>query len=282
VEDLAQARAERWWLTKRKVGSLSRAAAFIDDVGFALLFPKKGVVLPTLYEAVSDQPLSGIEDYWSADVDRIWGWKDELPRRGLAWYGRFLRGRPSFLAPPLLVDLYPRTGRPDDFEDAGLSPAAHRIARILLRSGPQSTAALREALDVEGRRASDAFSRTVGELTRALVVTHFGAEKAGAGWPTPILELTARAFEIPRRRNATAARPRAARRFLDTMLEARPPDLVSAFGWGTDGARDALEDLVASGHALRSDRGYRSLSFGSGSPRPALLGSAPPRSLEIR
>jgi len=265
VEDLGQARTRRWWLTKRKVRSLGRAGAFVDDVGFALLFPHKGVVLPTLYEAASDQPLSSIEDYWGPDVDRVWGWKDELPRRGLAWYGRFLRGRPSFLAFPLLVDLYPRAGRPDDFEGAQLSPAAHRVARILLRSGPQSTAALREALGVEGRRAGGAFNRTIGELGRALVVTHFGVEKAGAGWPTPMLELTTRAFEIPRRRNASSARLRAAGRFLDTMLEVRPYELGSAFGWGADGARDALENLVASGHAARSDRGYRSRSFGSGS-----------------
>jgi hypothetical protein len=261
VQDLSRARAKRWWLTGRRVGTLARAAAFIDDVGFALLFPNRGVFLPSLYEAASDRPLSGPEGDWGPEADRVWGWKDELPRRGLAWYGRFLRGRPSFLAPPLLADLYPRTGRPDDFEGAQLSPAAHRIARILLRSGPQSTAALREALDVEGRRAGEAFDRTIGELGRSLVVTHFGVEEAGAGWPTPILELTARAFEIPRRRNASSARLRAARRFLDTMLEARPEELGRAFGWGADEARDALERLVARRQACRTDRGYRSLSF---------------------
>jgi hypothetical protein len=261
VKDLVKARAKRWWLTRPKVASIERAGAFVEDVGFALLFPNKGVVLPTLYEVASDQPLSGLDGDWGPDADRVWGWKDELPRRGLAWYGRFLRGRPSFLAPSLLVDLYPWSGRPDDFEDAGLSPAAHRVARILLRSGPQSTAALREALDVEGRRASEAFNKTMGELARALVVTHFGLEEEGAGWPTPILELTARAFEIPRRRNVTAPRLRAARRFLDTMLVVRAQELGNAFGWGADGARDALEELVARGEAARPGPGYRSLSF---------------------
>jgi hypothetical protein len=131
----------------------------------------------------------------------------------------------------------------------------------LLRSGPQSTAALREALDVEGRRAGEAFNRTMGELGRALVVTHFGLEEEGAGWPTPILELTARAFEIPRRRNVAAARLQAARRFIDTMLVARAHELGNAFGWGADGARAALEELVARGEATRLDPGYRSLSF---------------------
>ncbi len=267
MEDLEAQRARRWWQAKRKIGSIERASAFVADVGFALLFPNKGVVLPTLYEVASDRPMESLGEDWGPDAERVWGWKDELPHRGLAWYAKFLRGRPSFLAPSLLADLYPRPGRPKDFEDAGLSAAAYRIARILLRSGPQSTTALREALDVEGRKAGEAFSNAVAELGRALVITHFGVEEEGAGWPTPVLELTARAFSIPRRRNPEACRRRATRRFLDTMLVARPYELGNAFGWGADAARAALEDLVARGDAARVDSGYRVISF---DPSPRL------------
>lgn len=259
--DLEAARARRWWAGRRKVGRIDRAAAFIEDLGFALLFPNKGVVLPSLYDVASDRPLFSPAGDWGPDADRVWGWKDELPRRGLAWYGKFLRGRPSLLAPSLLADLYPRRGRPDDFEDAGLSPTAYRIARILLRSGPQSTAVLREALDIEGKKASEAFHRTIGELDRALVTTHFGVEEEGAGWPTPVLELTARAFRIPVRRSADAARLRAARRYLDTMLMARPYELGNAFGWGAEGARAALDRLVLRRQALADPPRYRSLAY---------------------
>ncbi|MGH2660521.1 MAG: hypothetical protein ACRDHS_12900 [Actinomycetota bacterium] len=48
MDDLEKARARRWWQTGRRVGSLKRAAAFLDDVGFALLFPKAGMALPSL------------------------------------------------------------------------------------------------------------------------------------------------------------------------------------------------------------------------------------------
>lgn len=263
MEDLERARARRWWLSKRKVASLQRAAAFVDDVGFALLFPNKGVALPCLYDVASDKPLFSPAGDWGPDADRVWGWKDELPRRGLAWYGRFVRGRPSLLAPSLLADLYPRAGRPDDFEDADLSPPAHRIARILLRSGPQSTGALREALDVEGKRANDAFYRTIAELGRALVITHFGVEDEGAGWPVPVLELTPRAFRIPPRRGETAERRlSAADRYLDTMLVAAPHELGNAFGWGAAAARRTLEDLVERGRAEREGSAYRLSSAG--------------------
>lgn len=117
VDELEMARAKRWWQAGRPVGRIDRAGRFIDDVGFAMLFPKAGVELPTLWQATTDRtPWEGEGD-WGPDMDRVWRWKDELPRRGLAWYGAFVRGRKSFLSPSLLADLYPRTGRPDDFEE---------------------------------------------------------------------------------------------------------------------------------------------------------------------
>lgn len=258
MDDLEGARARRWWRTGRRVGSLKRAAAFVDDVGFALLFPKSGVALPSLWEAATDRTISHLGEEWGPDAERVWGWKDELPLRGLAWYGRFLRGRPSFLSPSLLADLYPRRGRPDDFEEANLSPDAHRIARTLLRSGPLSTGTLREAQGVEGRRGGEAFTQAVTELGRDLVVTHFGVEDEGAGWPSAILELTARAFRIPRRRDPEAARLRATRTFLDTMVLAQPRDLSTAYGWGAKVARSALEELVKQKQAVRDGSAYRS------------------------
>jgi len=257
VDDLEKARASRWWRTGRRVGSLKRAAVFVDDVGFALLFPKAGMALPSLWEAATDRTISHLGEDWGPDAERVWGWKDELPLRGLAWYGRFLRGRPSFLSPSLLADLHSRRGRPDDFEEANLSPDAHRIARTLLRSGPLSTGTLREALGVEGRRGGEAFTQAVTELGQELVVTHFGVEDEGAGWPSAILELTARAFRLPRRRDREAARLRAARTFLDTMLVAQPGELGSAFGWGATAARTTLQELVNRGEAARHGSAYR-------------------------
>ena len=261
MDALQKARTRRWWQTKRRIASPERAAAFIEDVGFALLFPNKGIALPTLFEVVTDQPIEDLGWDWGPDAERVWSWKDEMPLRGLAWYGKFLRGRPSFLSPDLMRDLYSRAGRPDDFEEADLSPGAHRIARILLRSGPQSTAALREALDVEGKKAGDAFNKCLTELGRALVITHYGIEDEGAGWPTPVLELTTRAFKIPRRRDPEASRVRAARRFVDTMLVVRAHELGNAFGWGANAAREALEALVTRGEAVRLDQGFASRSF---------------------
>ncbi len=228
------------------------------DVGFALLFPAAHLDLPSLLGAASDrtEPPRAME--WGPDAERVWGWKDELPRRVLAWYGRFLNGRQSFLSPDLLADLYPRAGRPEDFAEAPLGPDARRIARMLLRSGPLSTAALREALDAEGGKAGARFASAQRELGRALVITHHGVEEQPTGWPSAVLELTARAFApvLEQRRDPAERRRRAASRYLETVLWARPYHLGNAFGWGAPASRSVLEELVESGSAVRVGPGY--------------------------
>lgn len=256
--DLDAARARRWWQSTTHLGRIDRAARFVDSVGFALLFPSKGVEMPSLWEATSDRPLHDAVTEWGGpDIDRVWTWKDELPRRGLAWYGAFIRGRKSFLSPALVADLYPRSGRADDMDEAPLSSDARRIARILLLDGPHSTAALREALDVEGSRGAERFSKAVGELGKALVVTNFGTRDEGTGWPSAVLELTARVFRIPPRRDPDACRLRAARVFLDTMIVAQPSHLGNAFHWGAAAARAAFEELAERGEAERDGSSFR-------------------------
>src|SRR4029450_6237150 len=216
----------------RPIRSISRAEAFVADVGFALLFPATGVALPSLYEAATEQPMAFSEMAWGPDEQRVWGWKDELPRKGLAWSGRLLDGgRASFLAPDLLADCYPRAGEPDDFHQAPLGAEARQVAEILLASGPLPTAGLRQAVGLQGRRGSARFSAAVVELGRALVCTGFGTEQVGSGWPSVVLELTVRAFDLGGRDPDEAARRRrVGRRFLDTLLGGSGPPLATALG----------------------------------------------------
>jgi hypothetical protein len=223
MDDLEAERRRRWWQTGRPIRSIGRAGAFIDDVGFALLFPASGMVLPSLYEAASEHPVPLAEMAWGPDAQRVWDWKDDLPRKGLAWSGRLLRGgRASFLAPDLLADCYPRAGEPDDFRQAPLGAEARRIAETLLASGPLPAAVLRQAVGLQGRRGGVRFSAAVVQLGRALVCTSFGTEQVGSGWPSVVLELTARAFDLGGRDPDEAARRlRVARRCLDTMLVPR-------------------------------------------------------------
>ena len=96
AEGLWQARARQWWVTRRRVGSPRRAAEFIDAVGFALLFPAANVPAPSLWEAVAGDEAEPFASGMGATEQKVWAWKDELPRCGQAWYGRFVGNRGSF------------------------------------------------------------------------------------------------------------------------------------------------------------------------------------------
>ncbi len=257
---VADERARRWWQRGRPVRTLARAATFVDDVGFALLFPIRDRSMPSLYEAASERGQGDGLEGWGPDAQRIWAWKDELPARGLAWYGRFVRGRQSLLSLRLLRALYERAGEPGDFADARLGPDALEIARILLLNGPTSTAVLREATAAAGPRGRSRFDKAVSELGRRLVVTGAGVERQEAGWPATILDLTARAFDLrdpERARRGDERRLYVARAFLDTMIQARPYELGNAFGGGAPAARRAFDELVRRGEAERIGPAYR-------------------------
>jgi hypothetical protein len=154
--------------------------------------------------------------------------------------------------------LHPRAGEPDDFRQAPLGEEARRIAETLLSSGPLPTAVLRQAVGLQGRCGGVRFSAAVVQLGRTLVCTSVGTEQVGAGWPSVVLELTARAFDLGGRDPDEAARRlRVGRRFLDTMLEASARELAVVFGWPPAAAHAALGALVDRGEAVLEAGTYR-------------------------
>ncbi|NEA33889.1 hypothetical protein [Streptomyces sp. SID13031] len=250
--DTSEQRARRWWVRGRRVGSVDRAGKFVDDVGFALLFPAPKPIGPSLWEAVAgedDEPFSG---GMGENEQKVWSWKDELPRRGLAWYGAFLGGRGSFLSPTLLATLYPGDGELDDHEHLDLSPAAHELAAALAVE-PQSSATLRALLGDKNK-----YQRAIGELQKNLLVTTAGVEEQSNGWPAALLTLTCEQFDV----GGGTDHREAARLYLDTMLDTAPIDLARAFRWPTARARNLLSELVDLDHAVTDGRRYQPLTRG--------------------
>ncbi|MPZ95065.1 MAG: hypothetical protein GEU96_09170 [Propionibacteriales bacterium] len=231
---LARARANRWWVTgRRRVASIRRAGEFVQDVGFALLFPAPRIALPSLWDAVAGDAAEPFADGMGRNEQRVWAWKDELPRLRVAWYGRFVAGRGSFLSPALLAALYPGDGTITDHEDLELSPTAHRIAE-LLAGGPLTSAELR--VEVGNRRS---YERAVGELQRHLLVTGAGVHDSGRGWPATLLDLSCRRFDVGHGPDHGLA----AQHFADTMVRASVQDLARAFGWSRAEAASHLGRL---------------------------------------
>ena len=244
---LRSARAERW-LPSSRVSTIDKAAQFVDDVGFALLFPAEKIEAPSLWEAVAGEDAEPFATGMDENESLVWAWKDELPRDGLAWYGKFLHRRGSLLSARLLLALYAAGGRTDDHHSIDLSREAHEIAEAL-RGGPLTTAALRQ---IVGNRSR--YERAMAELHRHLLVTSAGVEAQRSGWPAGIVDLSCRIFSVGGRLDLGYA----ARRFLETMRYTSPRELSRAYGWSVAAARAELDGLVDAGDAVRSGgSGYR-------------------------
>jgi hypothetical protein len=242
-DDLAvQRERAALWLPADAVGTIEQACAFVERVGFALLFPAPRLVLPSLWEAVAGEDrepfASGMDEFESL----VWDWKDELPRQRLCWYGTYLHKRKSLLSPALLAALYPGAGTPDDHREMELSREAHDLAEAL-RGGPLTTAALRE---IVGHRSR--YDRAVAELYRSLLVTSGGVRAQRTGWPAGVVDLTCRLFRVGGSFDAGYA----AAAFLATLRSASSRDLGGAFGWPVARARAELAALVTAGGAVQT------------------------------
>lgn len=203
------------------VTTLAQAAAHIDDLGFALLFPTDLLDAPTLWAAVAGPGVEPRAGEFGATESTIWAWKDQLSADGLAWYGRFLYRRGSFLSPTLLAALYTHDGDEDDHASVELTPAARTIA-LALQAGPMTTAALRE---VVGDRK--AYEKGSLELQRQLLICAAGVQEQKAGWPASLVDLTCRRFRV----GGAADPDRATGIYLDTAAKPTPRDLARAFNW---------------------------------------------------
>ena len=237
-DDLALRQARgKLWLPRKPVTTLKQAGAYVARHGLALLFPAPGTVVPSLWEAVAGEDAVPFATGMEENETRVWTWKDELPKVGLAWSGKFLYRRASLLAPDVLALLYSGSGEPTDHRDLELSRDAHDLAEAL-GPGPLPTATLRQLVGDKSR-----YEKAIAELHRSLLVTSAGTTEQRSGWPAVLVDLTCRVFDVGGRADPAAA----AARFARTAISATPRDLARAYGWPVKRADHELKFLVDGG-----------------------------------
>ncbi len=230
---------------------MKQAAAWVDRVGLALVFPKDDVVLPSLWQAAGGEDEFAKRDEngkfieWTPTMEYVWTTKDELPARGLCAAGKHLRGRASLVSLdllPALVALAP-SGALDGLEG--------EVVAVLEAHGPLSTRELPDLLAHHDRKRVRA---ALERLQKQLVVTNAGLEETD-GWPAIVVDLVARRYadrvsELPA---VEDARGTIARRVLDASGDLTAEDLRGALGWRKAACVAALE---ATGAPSREDEGY--------------------------
>src|SRR5688500_2094484 len=242
----------------RRITSIRGAAAWVDRVGLAVLYPNDDLVLPSLWEALTGRQ----EVDWAVredggkfvdftpDFARVWNWKDELPEQRLVCAGKHLGGKASLVSLRMLPALYALTGRrgkPDDFEDEELSPVERDVAAALLENGPTSSADLPHVAGHERKRAHAAAAR----LQRRLIVTAAGRQERDRGWPAVVLDILPRRYGEYLRKlpEPDAARTELAATVLRSAREISAADLAAAIGGTRKEATVALDGVAAEGAA---------------------------------
>jgi hypothetical protein len=237
----------RW---PKRVETLAEARKFIDATGFCMLFPVNNVPLPSLYWMVTRR---GPDDDFVFDkyFERIWHWKDELPRRGRACYAKYFRGRGTLISLqqlPYFLAMRETAVAPGDharfYADGRIRDDARVIWKALEEHGPLATLELRHLSHMETKAGNVRFKRAMLDLQMLLVVAHFGSEQETGAWASGKFELTCRAF--PQQTSAAKniapeiARAKLAAKYLEWHPAAPPVQLARLFGWSKDETARAI------------------------------------------
>ncbi len=242
----------RW---PKRVTTLAEARKYIDALGFCVLFPVNNVALPSLYWPVTRR---GPEDDFVFDkyFEKIWRWKDELPRRRLALYAKYFLTRGTFISReylPYFLAMREAAIAPDDhrrfYAEGRIRDDARVIWEELAEHGPLATLELRHLCHMETKAGNVRFKRAMLELQGLLVAGHFGKEQETGAWESNRFELICRVF--PEQTAAaliiepSAARAKLAARYLEWQPGTPPVQLARLFGWSKDEAAAACASTPA-------------------------------------
>ncbi len=233
----------------RRVVTAADAVRFIDSVGYCLLFPIRGLPLPSLYYACARRECTA----WDKYCLRIWKWKDELGRRRRAFYTKYFKGRGTFLALKLLPHFlamerstFGAEGFDRAYAEGRITIDARDAWKMLAAHGPLATLELRHACKMDSKAGNRRFKKAMLQLSRLLIVFHSGAEQETESWASSRFELTARTFPaaIARAREIEPAEARRvlAKKYLEWHPQADVRSMTRLFGWTNSEALPARGD----------------------------------------
>ena len=223
------------------------AMRFIETAGFCVLFPAKNIPLPSLYYAVSRRQVV----HWDKSAQLIWNWKDELPKKSRSFYGKYFKGRGSFISLEFLPYFLATHGTAIEAREAETFYKTGRISHdalelwlALAKHGPLPTLELRHACKMESQAGNKRFKKAMLELQGLLIVTHSGAERETEAWASNRFDLVSRSFSKQlaeaRKISAEEARVAIAVKYKTLYPNAVPAQIARLFGWAKAQAVAAL------------------------------------------
>jgi hypothetical protein len=259
-KDIANLRASHYRQTADlKVRTQAEAVRFIKDVGIALLFPGDNIPLPDLWSAINGYSRQIPKHHHDWALGKTWEWKDNIPSRKHAWYGKLIRGKPAFVALddlPAIYALSDNFGELDDYleayKDGLLSKEGKEIYEALLGEGPVSTAQLRKLTGMAGggdnaRR----FERAITELQSGLKIVKAGVSEDNRWKYCYVYDILLRwapnLGEQARAYSGRTAMRHIVTRYLQSSIAAPPALFPRLLGWDAGVTDRVIGEMLAEG-----------------------------------
>jgi len=152
-----------------RVETVQEAERFVERVGFAATLTDSRQPGASLYVAVCGRRDAVMPRNVQKDPEASAAWvlKDEIIRRGKAYYGKLARGKAMFLAPRLIPHFFAIWGVRRRDEKMLLSDDAQAILKVLRKEWEAASSDLRKWAGLADRKQ---FDRAMNELQAALIV----------------------------------------------------------------------------------------------------------------
>lgn len=239
-----------------------QAIEFVNQRGFILFWPIKGITYPSLWTAVAgDRPVADAHD----DPGHItWRWKDSLIGSRVWYYAKVLRKKSTMIAIPVVPFFYALSanyGSPEDdylilYQQGRLTQEAKTVYEVLLDQGPLDTVALRKAARMTSRESETRFNKAITDLQADFKIIPAAVTQAGAWRYAFAYDLVTRHYpeliDQTRFISDSQARQRLTELYFRSVGAAPFSDLVRFFGWQRQEGEQAVEALVASGSLVRN------------------------------
>jgi hypothetical protein len=238
----------------RQVITKEQAIAFAEERGFVYFWPIKGVLMPSLWQAVAgDRSVASEHD----DPGHVtWGWKDSLLGERAWYYAKVLRKRATIISldvAPYFYALSENYGSPEEdyllqYEQGRMTQEAKSVYEALLHQGPLDTIALRKASRLSTRKSDYRFNRALAVLQADFKIIPVGVARVGSWNYAFVYELVARHLpDLPEQARfiqEDEARRKLAMLYLESVGAAQLGDVLKLFGWGRPVTERTLSELV--------------------------------------
>lgn len=243
----------------RRLRTRDEAVDFVNERGFILFWPIKGITCPSLWTAVAgDRPVADQHD----DPGHVtWGWKDALLGSREWYYAKVLRKKSTMVSMavlPLFYALSENYGSPEEdyltiYEQGRLTQEAKAVYEALLDEGPLDTIALRQAARLSSRASDSRFNKALVDLQTDFKIMPVAVSQAG-GWRYAfVYDIVARHYpeiiEESRYIGDRQARQQLTELYLRSVGATELREISKIFKWPPKAAQAAVGHLVDAGVA---------------------------------